>query len=1211
MQIGWHSVLSTAGTTLLTPDLTGRGLRTGAVIAGGTITVFGNIVAEAGAILDVSGATGTLDLPPVFSTTAAAPLTSLRGAPTVATGIDSSAGGILLAGANEAFIDATLVGTAGGPSAAGGSLSISSGRFYDFSQSVHSPLDVTLDVKQTGLTIPLPFHAPGETAIGHPVLGANGEALPALGYASIQTFAGGGFDSIALDAVPGSTDFKGTLRFSGPVNLIANHQISLANAGYLYADSAVTVSAPYVQIGTPFLPPGQARQTQFPFFNSDGTPADGTPTASLVRNGRSISGHLTIQAQLIDIGDLSLQGINRASFLADHGDIRGSGTLDVAGAILLRAGQIYPPTELSFTIAAYDDGDTAGRVTIAASGRSSLPFSAGGELNVFGSQIYQAGVLRAPLGRITLGADAELAPPSDPFTRKKFQVTQNLVLANGSITSVSAIDPQTGEALVIPYGFNLNDLQWIDPAGHDITLTGVPQKSIHLAGARVSDLAGSVIDLQGGGDLYAFRFITGNGGTIDILNSALRTTPLGSPTANTTFAVIPGYSAAYAPYAPFNTVASTTNFNNLISPTSTGGAAFPDAGYTTMPGVLRVGDQVYLGASDGLAAGVYTLLPARYALQPGAFLITPQRGLPLANVLLPEGASVVAGYRFNGLMANSTSQPLSARFEVAPAEVVRGRAFYQDYSANSIHPPGARDNDVAPAPLPMDAGHLIFSANPEGTALGHLSIAGIVQAQSRAGGQGGLVDLSTDGDMAITAPGRGGDGSVFSAAEISSFQAGSILVGGYRNSDSTGVSRVTVTTQNLTLDNAGSPLTGSDIVLAVRGTLTLAAGAEIQQSGELMGGAQTLLFGSASTAGSGNGTLVRVSADPGAAIVRSGIDQTAGPNLVIGAGASLSGAGVIIDSTYAASLAPDASVDGQRVSIDAGQITIQLDQTPVSQSQSYALNLSGSLLGQIGSAGSLSLLSYSSIDVYGGGKFGSPALGSLELHAGAIRGFAATGDEASFSAGRILLDNALHVAAPVSLAPATGSLALNAGSIVLGAGRLEIDQYASVGLNASGSIGFQSHGQLMVQKDLVLTSSLIRGARGAVGEISAVGGDLTIQQASGSAAPVLRGGLGASLLLSGQSVTENSTIYLPSGSLKIEATTRKLTVGGNLSAPGTTQAFYDVTAFTGGGQIALVADQGTIELAAGSLLSVAAASGGRQCRVTHDHGAARPVLDRR
>ena len=34
-----------------------------------------------------------------------------------------------------------------------------------------------------------------------------------------------------------------------------------------------------------------------------------------------------------------------------------------------------------------------------------------------------------------------------------------------------------------------------------------------------------------------------------------------------------------------------------------------------------------------------------------------------------------------------------------------------------------------------------------------------------------------------------------------------------------------------------------------------------------------------------------------------------GPNLVIGAGASLSGAGVIIDSTYAASLAPDASVE--------------------------------------------------------------------------------------------------------------------------------------------------------------------------------------------------------------------------------------------------------------------------------------------------------------
>src|SRR5581483_1029512 len=67
VDLGKNSILSTAGTLILTPD--GRGYRTGQVLPGGSITVSGNIVAEAGAILDVSGATGVLDLSPAYSDT--------------------------------------------------------------------------------------------------------------------------------------------------------------------------------------------------------------------------------------------------------------------------------------------------------------------------------------------------------------------------------------------------------------------------------------------------------------------------------------------------------------------------------------------------------------------------------------------------------------------------------------------------------------------------------------------------------------------------------------------------------------------------------------------------------------------------------------------------------------------------------------------------------------------------------------------------------------------------------------------------------------------------------------------------------------------------------------------------------------------------------------------------------------------------------------
>ncbi len=177
-------------------------------------------------------------------------------------------------------------------------------------------------------------------------------------------------------------------------------------------------------------------------------------------NPTSGSGSLNVNASLIDIGTLSLQGIDQANFVASGGDIRGDGILDVAGTISLTAGQIYPPTDVTFTIAAYDKnvvvaasslggasvtlasaalppgfgvgspllGSTvqsingtavtlasganagistptaevfapnSGSVTITASGTRNLPLSAGGTLNVYASIINQDGVLRAPIG---------------------------------------------------------------------------------------------------------------------------------------------------------------------------------------------------------------------------------------------------------------------------------------------------------------------------------------------------------------------------------------------------------------------------------------------------------------------------------------------------------------------------------------------------------------------------------------------------------------------------------------------------------------------------------------------------------------------------------------------------------------------------------------------------------------------------------------------
>src|SRR5690606_9526318 len=116
-----------------------------------------------------------------------------------------------------------------------------------------------------------------------------------------------------------------------------------------------------------------------------------------------------------------------------------------------------------------------------------------------------------------------------------------------SITSVSAVDPFTGEALVLPYGYSPDGTVWIDPRGVDITAGGLPEKTILLSAGNITQEEGSSIDLRGGGDLYADRWVSGLGGPVDIL------------TRQDSFAIIPSYGTDYAPYADYNPSPSDAN----------------------------------------------------------------------------------------------------------------------------------------------------------------------------------------------------------------------------------------------------------------------------------------------------------------------------------------------------------------------------------------------------------------------------------------------------------------------------------------------------------------------------------------------------------------------------------------------------------------------------------------------------------------------------
>ena len=132
VHLGSGARLSTAGTTLYVPDPSGR--RLGTVFPGGSIFVSGNILAEQGTLLDVSGTAATMDVHPTALGNVAkravpkgsgvnSPLWRLRSVPAR---IDSGGGAITLAGSEMLFSDATLLGHAGGPTASGGTLTISS-----------------------------------------------------------------------------------------------------------------------------------------------------------------------------------------------------------------------------------------------------------------------------------------------------------------------------------------------------------------------------------------------------------------------------------------------------------------------------------------------------------------------------------------------------------------------------------------------------------------------------------------------------------------------------------------------------------------------------------------------------------------------------------------------------------------------------------------------------------------------------------------------------------------------------------------------------------------------------------------------------------------------------------------------------------------------------------------------------------------------------
>lgn len=1120
--LGPQSVLSTAGDTFSLVDALGR--RRGVVLPGGSISVQGNLAAVAGAVLDVSGTRGELDLTPAelglltgelpVNSGLNRPLISVQGIPTW---LESDGGSITLRGGEMLYSSASLRGFAGGPSALGGSLAVSSGRFTPDGNRADNQINLTVSERLPILTAGMLRGTGASLTVGG--------ITPGWGYFAATDFRSGGFDLL---------DLPGNVEFVGPLILRAARGLRVATGGVLRADSRVELQAPYVSLGQVFQTPLAPGQTNRLFQQVlAGTPSElfFPPTFG--------PGSLVVRADLIDLGTLSFQNIGSVRLAAPTGDIRGSGTVHIRGKLELEAGQVYPTTATALNLIAYDPNAAAGdfgSIVIRGGSLRPAPFSAGGRLNLYATRIEQLGVLRAPFGAIQLGWDGLGSAPVDPIAGNTipFPITTSLTLGRGSLTSV------TGAGLQLPYGVTPDGNSWIDPQGVDITASGLQTKGVSLSAAQITTEAGSLVDLRGGGNLFAYRFIPGNGGPEDILGQSNR------------FAILPGYGFGYAPFSPFNPISG-------------------DPGFVDRS--LRVGDKIFLGGSTGLAAGYYTLLPARYALLPGAFLVTPSGNAPLRTVERLDGSRLVGGFRDSGLGVTRSGVVVRRGFEVLPAAVVRDRAEYEVLFANEFLSRRAQELGAARQELPLDAGRLNLQARTG------LTLRGGLATSADAGGKGARVDLSTPTDIWIgNSPSGVPAGTTFLDSKVlSSWNADSLLIGGSRSMVN-GHTLVQATSGRVTVANAGRALTGPEILLVAKEGLFFNAGSSVLARGGAAGSPIRV---------EGDGVLARVSSAATAETVRSGVNETAAAQLSLGSGVRLSGRSVILDSAAGFVVDPTAGIASQNVSLRAGRISLELN-SPGALQPNPGLVIEGGFRDALQSAGVLDLLSYSSLDFYGQGSFGGN-LRQLTLGARQLRGFNSGGGDVILQAERVRLQNPSANILSGTPAAASGDLLIRSGVLELGGGKMVVDQFAAVKVQATRGVYAVASGETKISGDLAVNTPVVSG-RGNVnfslessGSMDWVGGLPTPPAAAVT-------GLGTVWQLTGDSVNLQSAFVLPSGGLLARARSGDLIIGANglLDVSGTRQAFFDQVRYTDGGEIELVADAGSVHLQAGAAISVAA-----------------------
>ncbi|MDT4329365.1 filamentous hemagglutinin family protein [Methylomonas sp. MED-D] len=1076
------------------------GNRGGQVLDGGTIAFDakrGAVVIAEGAVLDVSGTVATVDVERSDTVSAAA---------FVKRTFASNAGNISIKAADGIVIDGEMRAYAGSASMHGGRLSLR----LDRSELNRPEIPVVpfpdgplvINVSQSG-------KRQSEEDLKF------GDAYPedGIGFASIgaDQISAGGFTDLSL-AVNGTLG-DAAVAFVGDVNLTAAERIHI-DAAELRAVGSNGADAGSVVLNTTFLELGSDKLR---------TIADSAETGS---------GQFAGNAQWIQLTGASLwNGFQKVTLNSAH-DIRTIGVreesdeqrdyvgaLVTAGDLYLHASQVYPSTLTDFTFAVRGNPD--GKIVISGTNTDATPLSAAGSLTFEAPLISQQGVVKAPLGKIT------------------FQAGDTLTLASGSVTSVSGIDRLTATELLIPFGVVQGGTDWLYTLDNvrNLVWGAAPEKRIVMDAPEIDVASGSLVDLAGGGDLLAYEFIPGAGGSYDYLTS-------GSGSYQGGFAILPTLGSLLSPYDHYQS----SSFD------------------------YSLGATIHLEASGDLPAGDYAILPAHYALLPGAYLITPVADTQdqVVTQYTPDGRTIVSGYFAQA--GGSIRDARSSGFLIETGADVRKYSEYQTYTANSFYQERAKTNETATPNLPMDGGQVSLIAQTR------LVMEGEFMLQALQGGRGARMDIAAN-NIRIVAD-RSGEAAGTGVLEIladdlSALNVESLLLGGARDRDvETGETAVDVSADSVVFAE-GVNLRGGEIIAAAKNLVEVRTNVSLDADRRVVGGDSVFNL-------VGNGALLRLSGGDQIELNRTETDGSAGDLLVAKDALLHAAASMLLDASHSTELQGDIRMEGGSLNLAANSVNLGA----VDGLAGGALNLTNAKLAQL-NVDELVLTARDSLGFYGNVDWRGER---LAINAAGMTGHGAAGDVASISAGTLVLANS-GAAENLQTVDGGGRLAIVADRLETGAGRFSILGFDAVDVNASEQVRATGDGELRVAADLRLATGGFGADGGASLNIDASGHAAEFAGLTGNAAIV--SGYGAELAVTADNIDFDSRVVLPSGALSLHALSGDVSLGehAQLDLAGRAVKFGDVEQYSQGGRFSAVADHGGIAAKAGSLIDVDSGGG--------------------